>query len=322
MNIGIIGTGTIVPEFLKGARLIDNFNILAICGREGRQERIAELTTICPIPKSYYDYDEMLTDTEIDVIYVAVPNHLHYEFAKKALLAGKHVILEKPFTTNYADALELVTIAQANDLFLFEAITNQYYPNFYKIKELLPELGDVKIVQINYSQYSRRYDAFKAGTILPAFDPKMAGGALMDINVYNIHLIVGLFGKPSAIYYHANIERDIDTSGILILDYPTFKCVAIGAKDCKSPVSLNIQGDQGYIHSDAPSNVLSSFEYAKNADAPTPYALNTVGPRFFYELSVFQEMVTQNDFQLRDTMLGQSLTVMEILETARRQVGM
>ena len=81
-------------------------------------------------------------------------------------------------------------------MFLWEAIINQYVPNFYKIKELLPKLGKIKIVECNFSQYSSRYNAFKEGNILPAFDYTKSGGALMDLNIYNIHFVVGLFGKP------------------------------------------------------------------------------------------------------------------------------
>ncbi|MFR2502999.1 MAG: hypothetical protein ACLS85_11090 [Coprobacillus cateniformis] len=124
---------------------------------------------------------------------------------------------------------------------MVEAVSTQYLPNTLKIKELLPTLGQIKIVSANYSQYSSRYDAFKAGEVLPAFNPAMSGGALMDLNIYNINLVVALFGKPLNVNYEANIQRGIDTSGILTLDYDSFKCVCIGAKDCKAPVATNIQ---------------------------------------------------------------------------------
>ena len=67
----------------------------------------------------------------------------------------------------------------------------------------------------------------------------------MDLNVYNIHAIVGLFGKPWEVKYEANMERGIDTSGVVTLDYGDFKAVAIGAKDCKAPVRCTIQGTNG-----------------------------------------------------------------------------
>lgn len=321
MNVGIIGAGTIVPEFLKAAKLIENFNVVAISGRISSLERMKELSAEFSIKHVYLDYDEMLGNSEIDAIYIAVPNHLHYEFARKALQKRKHTIVEKPFTSNYEQAKKLVELAQKENVFLFEAISNLYFPNYLKMQELLKDLGEIKIVQFNFTQYSRRYDLFKQGTILPVFDPKMSGGALMDLNIYNIHMILGLFGMPTAIAYYANIERDIDTSGILVMDYPDFKCVSIAAKDCKAPVNFNIQGDKGYLHSDVPSNVLNEIEYARNDGEIVQYALNQIPERLYYELQAFDQMCKSNSMELRDERLNQTLNVMKILDEARKQVG-
>ena len=112
------------------------------------------------------------------------------------------MILEKPFTVTYEEAKKLAELARAKGLVLFEAITNQYNANYEKVRELLPGLGDVKIVQLNFSQYSSRYEAFKQGNIAPVFDAAKAGGALMDLNVYNSHFVVGLFGEPKAVHYY------------------------------------------------------------------------------------------------------------------------
>lgn len=321
MNIGIIGAGTIVPEFLKAAKLIENFNVLAISGRVSSLERMKELSKEYSIKKLYLDYDEMLDDTEIDVVYIAVPNYLHYEFARKALQKRKHTIVEKPFVSNYEQAKKLVELAQQEKVFLFEAVTNLYIPNYLKIKEHLQDIGEIKIVQLNYTQYSKRYDLFKKGTVLPVFDPKMSGGALMDLNVYNIHIILGLFGNPISITYHANIERNIDTSGILVMDYPDFKCVSIAAKDCKAPVSMNIQGDKGYLHSDVPTNVLDIIEYGRNDGEIVKYALNEITERFYYELQAFYKMYIENNMEICGVRLSQTLSVMKILDEARKQVG-
>ena len=94
-------------------------------------------------------------------------------------------------TSTIEEAKELKKLAIQNHLFLWEAITNQYLPNFYKIKSLLNELGHIKIVECNYSQYSSRYNAFKEGMILPDFDYTKSCGALMDLNIYNIHFVFG-----------------------------------------------------------------------------------------------------------------------------------
>ena len=143
----------------------------------------------------------------------------------------------------------------------------------------------------------------------------------MDLNVYNIHYVLGLFGKPEKIHYIANIERGIDTSGILTMEYPDFQCVCVGAKDCKAPVSINIQGDKGFIHSDEPANVYSSFSFAHNNGELETIALNEEMPRLYYELKVFADMVINNNYGETREYNQHTLDVMEILEEARRQVN-
>lgn len=321
MKIGIAGAGTIVPLFLLSQTKIDEIEVAAISGMKVDQEKMEDLAKQYNISTIYYDYEEMLKDPSLDVIYVAVPNSLHFSFAKKALNSGKNVICEKPFCSCEEEAEELAGLAKEKGSYLFEAITNQYFPNYFKIKELLPDLGDVKIVEMNYSQYSRRYDAFKQGEILPVFDPKKSGGALMDLNVYNIHFVVGLFGKPQKIRYTANIERDIDTSGILVMEYPTFKVVSIGAKDCKAPVCINIQGDKGYIHSDKPANQFKDFLFSTNGGEAVEWELNKVREPLYYELRNFVDVMLSKDDDAHNRQLEHSLAVQHILDEARRQVG-
>lgn len=321
MKTAILGAGTIVPDFLEATEKIPELEICAIFGREHSLAKMTELQKQYGITKIYHDYDKLLEDPEVEAVYVALPNHLHYAFAKKAAESKKHVIVEKPFASTYEQAKELIDIAEKNQVMMFEAISNQYMPNYRRTKELVKNLGDVKIVQLNYSQYSRRYDLFKEGIVLPVFDPKKSGGALMDLNVYNIHYVVGLFGKPDKIHYMANIERGIDTSGVLTMEYPSFQCVSVGAKDCKAPVSINIQGDKGFIHSDAPANVYGSFTYACNSGEPETIALNEGMPRLYYELKVFADMVVKRNYEEAGKYNQHTLDVMEILDKARRQVG-
>ncbi len=321
MRVAVLGAGAIVPDFLEASARIDELEIYAIFGRESSLPKLTELRNRYGIAKLYHDYDELLADELVEVVYVALPNHLHYGFAKKAVEHKKHVIVEKPFTSASGQAKELIDAADRNHVMVFEAISNQYMPNYKRTQELVKEIGDVKIVQLNYSQYSRRYDLFKEGTVHPVFDPEKSGGALMDLNVYNIHYTVGLFGKPEAVHYIANIERGIDTSGILTMEYPTFQCVCIGAKDCKAPVSINVQGDKGYIHSDEPANVYGSFTFAYNHGEPETIALNEGMPRLYYELKVFVNMAVNGNFKESGRYNRHTLDVMEILDEARRQVG-
>lgn len=320
MKIGIVGAGTIVPDFLEASSSILEFDIKAIVGQESDLDKMNELKNKYHIENIYTNYQEML-DSDVEVVYIAVPNHLHFNFAQLALNTKKHVILEKPFSSNYVESKTLIEIANKNNVIIFEAISNLYLPNYEKTKQLIKDIGNIKIVQLNYSQYSRRYDLFKEGIILPVFDSKKAGGAIMDINVYNIHFVVGLFGKPLKVAYHANIERGIDTSGILTLDYDNFKCVLIGAKDCAAPVSVNIQGDKGFIHSKQPANVYNEFSLKMNDGCEETYSLNNGMNRLYFELKQFAQGIKNNDLEMFKEFNQHTLNVMEILDKARQQVG-
>jgi Predicted dehydrogenases and related proteins len=261
MKLAIIGSGMIVHDFLTITKDLKNTELTAIIGTERSLDTLQELKAQYQIGAVYTDFETALLDSDFDTVYVAVPNFLHYGFAKKALENGKNVISEKPFTVKYSEFLDLKRIALEKRLILLEAITNQYLQNYLDLKKKLPELGDLKLIESNYSQYSSRYDAFEAGKVLPAFDPKKGGGALMDINIYNVHFIVGLLGRPQSVQYLPNIEREIDTSGILMLDYGNTKAVAIGAKDSASPIGKTVlQGNKGTIVVNGPTNVMSSFD--------------------------------------------------------------
>jgi predicted dehydrogenase len=233
-----------------------------------------------------------------------------------ALQAGKNVICEKPFTLDSEQLLELKQLAEEKQLILVEAITNQYLSNYQSVKDDLPQLGKIKVIECNYSQYSHRYDAFKAGKILPVFDPKKGGGALMDLNIYNIHFVVGIMGKPQAVHYYANVERGIDTSGILVLDYPGTKVVCIAAKDCAAKVTSTVQGDEGSITVDGPVNVLSDYTETLNGQAATKIDKKVHQHRMFQEFKFFNQMITEHDLREAAKRMEHSLTVMGVVDAA------
>ncbi len=320
MKLGILGAGMIVKEFLTITPYLKELELTALYGRKSSEEKMKELQKKYEIRNLYFDYDELL-ESDVDTVYIALPNNLHFEFAKKGLEAGKNIILEKPMTSTYKEAFLLSNMARERGLLLFEAITTQYLPNYKKIKEMLPALGDIKIVQCNYSQYSSRYGSFQEGRVLPAFDPGCSGGALMDLNIYNIHYAVGLFGRPRSVEYYPNIERGIDTSGILILAYDGFQCVCIGAKDCKAPIANNIQGNQGCIYQDSSTSTCEKFELLMNNGTSTVINENQYVHRMVGEFLEFSEMISNRDLEKCYKMLDLSLIVSEILTIARNKSG-
>jgi predicted dehydrogenase len=162
MKLGIVGTGFIVQMVLP--HLADwDVKVVAICGTPRKLNRVNAMADEYGAIGRYVDYRELVTDAAIDTVYVAVPNSLHYDVTMAALDAGKHVICEKPLASNAKQARALADHAKELGLFLWEAVVTTRQPNFALIRdELLSRIGDIKVVSVNYSQYSSRYDAFRA----------------------------------------------------------------------------------------------------------------------------------------------------------------
>ncbi|NLL33161.1 Gfo/Idh/MocA family protein [Enterococcus cecorum] len=315
MKLAILGTGKIVQEFLPMIQQVTDVELVALLSTPRSLDKAKEMQAQYQVQEVYTDYETLLSNATIDTVYVALPNHLHYQYTKAALLQGKNVICEKPFTLNAQQLQELIQIATEKRLILLEAITNQYLNNFLQIKKDLAQLGKIKIVECNYSQYSSRYDAFKEGKILPAFDPQKGGGALMDINIYNIHFVVGLFGKPEKVQYLANIERDIDTSGILVLDYGAFKAVCIGAKDSTAQIRSVIQGTDGSIEVLGATNEMPRYERRSKTEIEA-VNVNLDKHRMYQEFEKFTEVIDQKDLAFALEQLNHSLTVMQVVDQA------
>ncbi|MBT2292517.1 Gfo/Idh/MocA family oxidoreductase [Paenibacillus albidus] len=322
MKLGIVGAGMIVGDLLSFIHEIPGISLTAICSRSGHREKLLDWQHRYGISQIYSEYDEMLMDDNVDTVYIGLPNHLHFSYAKEALLQGKHVICEKPFTSDLNEFLELKEIALQRKRVLLEAITNQYLKNVLTMKEYLPKLGDIKIVECNYSQYSSRYDAFQAGETPPAFNPAMSGGALMDINIYNIHLVIGFFGSPGKVEYYANMERGIDTSGVLMLDYGTFKCICIGSKDSTARSAMSIQGNKGYIHMPSSANLCDYFEYTPNKETPVRVDHKSHPHRMFDEFAEFDRILREQDLIKVKVMLEHSGKVMKVIDQAKQSAQM
>ena len=315
MKLGIIGSGMIVKDFLSFAYELPEIKLEAIVARN--IENLKELQNKYNIKEIYTDIDFFLENKAIDTIYVAVPNNLHYTVAKKALEAGKNVICEKPFTLKYDETVELFEIAEAKGLILIEAITNQYQKNYLDIKDNIDNIGEIRLVECNFSQLSSRYEAFKNGILAPVFDKSKGGGVLGDLNIYNIHFVVGLLGKPNKVHYSPNIVNDVDTSGILLLEYASFKVVCIAAKDTFNNSYVNIQGDQGIIKVIGPTNEVPNYSI-QTKDNFINENKNIYSHRMFAEFKKFVEVIDNKDFEFMKVQKEHSLNVMYIYDEAKK----
>lgn len=316
--LGTIGSGPIVHWMMDNVMITDGIRLAAVYSRS--EQTGSALALRYGVSKIYTDLDAFLSDDEINFVYVASPNLLHYEQTKKALLAGKNVICEKPFCTQAAQARELVALAKERGLFLVDSVPPSYLPNFDIALRELPKLGRIRLVMANYSQYSSRYDKFLAGEKPNVFNPEFAGGCLMDINFYNLYLNVAFFGKPQDAVYYPNIRQGIDTSGVLVLRYPDFVSQAAGAKDTWGENFFQIEGEQGYLYiKDGPTGFTEVKVVTKQGE--TVFNEQPNPDRWFYEVQKLTKLLLDDDFDEIYRRLDIMVDVIETLETARKKAG-
>ena len=319
MKLGIVGNGGIVKMALH---ILKDTDIVVSSLWCRNAEKGKPLVEEYGIPSLYTDYDAFLKDDSFNTVYIGLINSLHYEYAKKAILAHKHVIVEKPFTSTYEQAKELYDLTKENNVFVFEAIMSRYSKNYQHIQKYLPCIGDIKMIQCNYSPYSSRYDAYLRHEVLPAFDPEEYGGALYDINVYNIHFVEGLFGKPVFTHYEANIGfNGADTSGTLIMRYPEYIAVCTGAKDSASHNGVMIQGTKGYIQMDSRPGIIQNISLHTKEEERVIDIEKMQSP-MKTEFEQIASIIAEKEYSTMMQWMLDSLEVMKILSNSRNEIGL
>lgn len=319
MKIGTIGTGSIVTWVMREAVRMPDVAYEAVYSRSVQTGRA--LADSFGVKKVYTALRDMLADPEVDWVYVASPNSLHYEHTQAALQAGKHVLCEKPFTPSRAQAEELAKLAEERDLMLLEGITTLSVPHFARIRDALEQIGPVRQVSCTFCQYSSRFHALQAGQTPNVFNPSFAGGALMDINLYNLYFVYGLFGMPERVTYHARRHANgIDLGGIAVLEYPGFLAQCMGAKDCWSDMGAHIIGENGFIRVEDPVSMCTRMSVVTKA-GELAFDEQQGETAWYWEMRQIAQIAASGDRETCRRRMAQSADVMELLERARQSAG-
>ncbi len=190
---GILGTGRIAGVLATALQVVENSELYAVGSRS--QEKAHEFANQFNIPKRYGSYKELVSDSEVDVIYIATPHNLHLENALLCMDHGKHVLCEKPLAVNSKEVELLIANAKEKNLFLMEAMWSRFLPRIIKTKELIDSgvIGEIKLLTASF--------CFKSphGSEHRHFNLDLCGGSILDIGIYNIFLSLLLFGEPKQI---------------------------------------------------------------------------------------------------------------------------
>lgn len=245
IKLGVIGTNFVSDWLCDSVKLSEGIINHAVYSRT--QEKGSEFAEKHGMSAVYTDMEEFLS-SDIDAVYIASPNFLHYPYAKNAILHGKHVLLEKPAALNEADFNELDRLAHENGVVLIEAMRPGHDPAMEEARGAMDKIGTIRRAVFDFCQYSSRYDRFKAGEILNAFRPELGNAAIMDIGCYAIHSCVMLFGKPDSIYARSvKLHNGFEGMGTIFLEYGDMQAEIVYSKITESYNPSVITGEDGVV---------------------------------------------------------------------------
>ena len=245
IKYGVIGSGWIAEEFVKGAQTVEGMCFAAMYSRTYEKGR--EFAEKFGCETVYIDLEE-LAKSDIDAVYIASPNLLHYEQSKMMLEHGKHVLCEKPITITPDEFEELFSLAQSKNLIYTEAIMMMHSHLKDKVKNAIGKIGKITTAHFDFSQLSSKYKALKNGENPNIFNPEMKTGCLRDLGIYCYYPAVEFFGIPEKISASAGfIETGADGYGTAVLDYPDKQVTLTYSKIGQDYLGSQIFGDEGTV---------------------------------------------------------------------------
>ena len=329
VRFGVVGTNFITDWVLAGAAQDSRFELAAVCSRT--EERAEEFARKYNIPHRFTSLEEMATSPFVDAVYIATPNFLHASQSILCMSYGKHVLCEKPLASNEVEAKAMIEASGRYNVTLMEAMKPTLTPNFRSIMENIGKVGKIRRYFASYCQYSSRYDRFKAGEYVNAFNPEYANGAVMDIGVYTIYPMVVLFGMPERIMASGTVlSSGADGQGSVLFRYPEMEASVLYSKIADSYLPSEIQGEDGTLVMDRINRIGNVAFIPRRRQVtggkgepahPVDLTIATDKDEYSYEVSEFIDLVLAGRLESSINSHRNSLSVMQITDEIRRQLG-
>lgn len=320
LNWGVLGAGWIADVFARSLLGHTSSRIGAVASRDTHRSNVyAKKYDVTTVRSGEGAYRRLVEDPAVDAVYIATPHAFHREHALLAIAAGKHVLVEKAFTRNEAEAREVLDAAQAAGVFVMEAMWTRFLPHMVEARRLVAEgaIGQIVTVSADFGG-SPAYDPTSKD-----FDPELAGGSLLDLGVYPVNLVHDFLGAPERVTaVGALAPTGVDLRETVILNYPGRRAMgtAMSTFQVDTARFASICGTHGRI------------DFGPEYYGPTHFTLTRNGRRdlvftqrtplgWQYQLAEVARCVAEGRLQ-SDVMPHQAtLEVMRILDDARSQLG-
>jgi predicted dehydrogenase len=315
---GILATGWIADLFFKDL-ILTGHSVAAVGSRS--QAGADRFANTFGIPKAHGSYEALVADPDVDIIYIATPHPQHVTAAKLALNAGKHILVEKPFTLNASEAAEIVDLARAKGLVALEAMWTRFLPHMRRIREIIAAgtIGEIRSITADHRQKlpddpKHRLNALELG-----------GGALLDLGIYPISFAWDILGKPASILAAATFrETGADAQVATIFHYTSGAVfTSVSASDSAGPNRATVVGTNGRIEIDRVWYSPTTFRvYDDENTLLETFDGSVAGRGMQFQAEEAERLVSDGLISGQIMPPAQSVQIMMTLDEIRRQIGL
>ena len=314
---GLLGTGRIAQQFTRDL-LLDGHTVTAVGSRA--QSTADAFAAEFGIAAAHGSYDDLVRDDNVDVVYVATPHPMHHDNAALALGAGKHVLVEKPFTLNAVEAADLIELAGRRRLVLLEAMWTRWLPHMVRIREIIDGgvLGEVRSVSADHTQRLSADPAHRVNA------PALGGGALLDLGVYPISFASQILGPPDTVQAAATLtEAGVDAQIATMFTYRNGAiATTYSAMTTRGSNTATVIGTDGRIDIDAVWYNPANFRVWDSSGALLESYTSAVDGRGMqYQARELESLVTSGNHESVVLPLSETLSIMQTLDQIRGLVG-
>jgi predicted dehydrogenase len=314
---GILGTGGIAGTFVTDLRLTDSGVAVAVGSRsQGSADRFADKFGIAT---RHASYESLVADPDVDVIYVATPHPMHRDNAILALGAGKHVLVEKPFTMTAAEAREVVSTARKHGLFAMEAMWTRFLPDMAVIRDWLARgvLGDLVTLTADHGQWFAEDAGFRL------FAPELGGGALLDLGVYPVSFASMVLGPPSRIVSMSDPAfTGVDAQTSMLFGYDSgAQALLTCTLRAKSPTRAAIVGTSARIEVEGDFYAPAAVTLIPRNGDPERVEPAREGRGLRYQADEVARRLAAGEAESPLMPLDETISIMETMDTVLAQAG-
>jgi predicted dehydrogenase len=310
-NWGILGPGRIANKFAEGLKQLPNAGLYAVASGSS-PERAKAFQEKHSFEKVFNTYEEMLSDTALDVVYIATTNNLHFEHVMLCLEAGKAVLCEKPFASNLLQVEQMVNKAREKNVFLMEALWSRFVPSMIQFKEQAVKgaIGKPLMLQCNFGFISP-FDPYRR-----VYDPTLGGGSIPDIGIYPIFTAMYLFGKPETIQVTSvPAPTGTDWTTAILFKHKNKEISMLSSSfEMILDNEARIYGDGGILKLHSMFHMPTRLSVKRNDGEEMEISLNQVGNGYNYEAAEVMVCLDKGLIESPGMSLSFSVDLMKVLD--------